>query len=176
MQGAPCTPSLGCGPCERGLGTHLCSEGSRPPLRAQEDVCGLGSQSPAWVYSASLLCSFPRKWKQPGFLNFLEEKPEDTIKPKSPRLGVPIGQQDMLLRAALRLQLLETSRETQQPVLASSGRSGRCPRFRLHCCMQPTPVSPDTARPHEPRSLNRRYNHSFRNTAGFKGLHGQNKC
>lgn len=129
----------------------------------------VSSQSPAWVCPASLLCSFPRKWKQP-FPQFPGRKTEENIAAKETTSG-GAQQTGHAPRAALSLQLLGTSRETQQPVLPSRGHSGQYPPFGPSAETQP--MSPDTARPHEPGSLNRLYNHGFRNTAGFKGLHTQ---
>lgn len=120
----------------RGEGARLRSEGSRPPHHAGRCLWPrpVSSQSPegsVWLLSFFLFLENGNdlfssiSWK---------ENLKRILWPKSARLGVPRRPQATLLGAALSLQLLGTSRETQQPVLASS-------------------------RPHKPGSLNRLCNH-----------------
>lgn len=96
--GTPSLPVILVWPSAQCEGARLCSEGSRPPAAPGRVSWPqpVSSQSPAWVCPASLLCSFPRKWKQPLSLNSLEEKPKRISWPKRPRLGVP-SRQDTLL-------------------------------------------------------------------------------
>lgn len=163
--GAARAPSLGCGPCER--------RGALSAARAPGLPAAPGRVSAALAVRAQhgsiRLLSFVLFLENGNnrFLSFLEEKPEETIGAEETTSG---GARETAGHAPQGC--------TQSPASGNfQGNPAACP------CKQwtqwavsplpaplprPTPASPDPARPHEPGSWDRLYNHSFRTQLASK--------